>query len=340
MKWVATTLPMEIEMEHVKGHQDRTVPYEDLPRQAQVNTDMDALANEIHEDSNHPTPKIPVFQSCCVAVLINNSVITDKLGKRLRTHITSRPLIQYLLACNQWTQPVFESIDRITLEKYLTNVPDSKRTNLINLMHGWQHTSQRKSMICDSDTESNGLDGACPLGCGAVECNHYYLRCNKQPGCKQLPRELKTIVKYLCNSKTHPDIAAILQRSLMSGLSGDDPSLNWTTHDPLQELISEAFHEQTRIRWTQLFLGRLSLKWKMAQDKWYHELFAQGIELNKSNNSQVWAKNLCQRLMFFALTRWQLRNKAYHDHVNAHAYLRSREELTIATTEHCYRTNP
>ena len=82
------------------------------------------------------------------------------------------------------------------------------------------------------------------------------------------------------------------------------------------------------------------IEMEMAQDKWYHELFAQGIELNKSNNSQVWAKNLCQRLMFFALTRWQLRNKAYHDHVNAHAYLRSREELTIATTEHCYRTNP
>ena len=302
LKQVATTLPMEIETEHVKAHQDCTVPYDDLPtRQAQVNTDMDALATDIRE-STHPIPKIPVFQSSCVAVLINNSVITDKLGKRLRTHITSKPLIQYLLARNHWTQPVFESIDWITLEKYLTTVSDPKCTNLIKLMYGWQHTSQRETMLRDSDTESNGLDGSCPMGCGAVEGNHHYLRCNKQPGCKQLPRELKTIVQYLGNSKTHPDIAAILQRSLMSVLSGDVPSLNWTTHDPLQKLISEAIHVQTRIGWTQLFLGRLSLKWKMAQDKWYHELSAQGIALNKSNNSQEWAKNLCQRLMFFALT--------------------------------------
>ena len=207
-------------------------------------------------------------------------------------------------------------------------------------MHRWQYTSQRETMLRDSDTESNGLDGTCPMGCGAVEDNHHYLRCTKQPGCKQLPREIKTIVQYLGNSKTHPDIEAILQRSIMSVLSGDVPSLNWTTHDPLQELISEAFHEQTRIGWTQLFLGRLSLKWKMAQDKWYHELSAQGIALNKSNNSKVWAKNLCQRLMFFALTRWQIRNEAYHDHANAHAYLRSREELSIAITERFHRTNP
>ena len=62
LKQVATTLPMEIETEHVKAHQDpRTVPYDDLPtRQAQVNTDMDALATDIRE-STHPIPKIPVF---------------------------------------------------------------------------------------------------------------------------------------------------------------------------------------------------------------------------------------------------------------------------------------
>lgn len=215
---------------------------------------MDDLATEICE-SNQPTPKISVFQSNCVAALINNSVITDKLGIRLRTHITSKLLIQYLLARNHWTQQVFESIDWISLEKYLITVTDSKHKNLIKLIHGWQHTSQRETMLRDLDTESNGLDGTCPMGCGAVEDNHHHLCCPKQPGCKQLPREIKTIVKHLKNSKTHPDIEAILQRSIMSVLSGDVPSLNWTTHDPLQEIISEAFHEQTRIGWTQLFVG-------------------------------------------------------------------------------------
>lgn len=94
MKQVVTTMPIGIETEHVKGRQDHTIPYADLPCQAQVNTDMESQANAIRQ-TDIPVPPIPVFKSTCVAVLINNSVVTDKSGKRLCTHITSRPLLQY-----------------------------------------------------------------------------------------------------------------------------------------------------------------------------------------------------------------------------------------------------
>ena len=85
-------------MEHVPAHQDDTVPLEDLTPQAIINIAMDKEAERI-QVSSLPTPApIPIFSSRAVAVLINNAVITDKMDeKRIRQHITSRPLRAYLL---------------------------------------------------------------------------------------------------------------------------------------------------------------------------------------------------------------------------------------------------
>jgi hypothetical protein len=37
----------------VKGHQDEDRPYEDLPREAQLNVDVDELATNQHRDIQH-----------------------------------------------------------------------------------------------------------------------------------------------------------------------------------------------------------------------------------------------------------------------------------------------
>ena len=71
--------------------------------------------------SANPTTQ---HQESRVAVLINKSVITDKLGKCLWTHITNitiKPLIQYLLARNHWTQHVFETLRNILPQSWIPN---------------------------------------------------------------------------------------------------------------------------------------------------------------------------------------------------------------------------
>ena len=153
MRRIHSLLGISITTEHVPAHQDDTVPLEDLTPQAVINIAiMDKEAERIRV-SSLPTPPIPFFSSSAVAVLINNAVITDRMEKRIRHHITSRPLRAYLLRKNQWTDDTMDMIDWQTLEKYMNTVPNNKATNLVKLMHGWQFKTLMRTEEADDDTD-------------------------------------------------------------------------------------------------------------------------------------------------------------------------------------------
>ena len=215
MRRIHSLLGISITTEHVRAHQDDTVPLEDCTPQAVINIAMDKEAERIRV-SSLPTPPIPIFSSrSAVAVLINNAVITDRMEKRIRHHITSRPLRAYLLRKNQWTDDTMDMIDWQTLEKYMNTVPNNKATNLVKLMHGWQFTTGRQTLMRteEADEDTDMANGECPLGCGCREDDHHYLVCQKQPGATQMQREVKALKDSLDHSDTHPDMAKIIVRS-------------------------------------------------------------------------------------------------------------------------------
>ena len=57
------------------------------------------------------------------------------------------------------------------------------------------------------------------------------------------------------------------------------------------------------------------------------EVYPAKMVLPKQKTPQVWATNLCRRVMFLALNWWQIRNEVYHDRVSKYSYLRDREVL-------------
>ena len=152
-KRISDLLNLNIHTEHVPAHQDDNIAYKDLPRPAQINVDMDH-ASETIRISDAPTPRIPVFESNKIAIVINNAVVTDKLGPRLRYHITSAPLKSYLLNKNKWSDSTYSKVDWVTLDTYLKTVPSGKLTNLIKLQHGWQQTASRNKLMYRSESSS------------------------------------------------------------------------------------------------------------------------------------------------------------------------------------------
>ena len=92
-------------------------------------------------------------------------------------------------------------------------------------------------------------------------------------------------------------------------------------HD--QDSISQTAENRVK----QVFLGRISSQWKYVQQKWYEEITSKGRILQTHQTPQVWATNLCRRLMFFALHRWQIRSEVYHDRVSKYSYQRDRDAL-------------
>ena len=148
-KRINDLLNLDISTEqHVPAHhQDDTTAYEDLPRPAQINVDMDHAA-EMMRTSDTPPTTIPVFESSQIAIVINNAVVTDKLGSRLRYHITGAPLKKYLLKKNKWNTQTYEKVNWITLEQYLNTVPSGKLTNLIKLVATtWVATDSKSKQV-------------------------------------------------------------------------------------------------------------------------------------------------------------------------------------------------
>ena len=79
---------------------------------------------------------------------------------------------------------------------------------------------------------------------------------------------------------------------------------------PVGILVYNAWEEQKRIRWSQLFKGRLSTKWGAAQDIYYTT--HPDIKDNNSFSGQIWASKLIKGLIEIALNLRDAWNKILH----------------------------
>jgi hypothetical protein len=318
-------LQVEIKTTHVKGHQDDGTDEADLSREAQINIIMDAKASAMRE-SHQPTPPMPVFQSNRASLFIGNSLVADGMAKRIHNHLRGGPLQDYMMEKHGWDSTTFHSIDWIPLESYLKGVPTSKLTNIVKLIHGWQFSTTRKAMI-DQDKDEETCDGLCPLGCTHKDHVYHYLQCMRQPGARQIGKELRPLERTMEKLNTHPDLARIILRSMKRYLTGMTPTLQWTTTDHHQELIRDAFFEQSKIGWKHLFLGHLGQRWRQAQQNWYDDLREHDVKVPKGQNGLTWAKTMLKGTMHLALNRWQIRNEKFHEDQKNKDYEKEREIL-------------
>ena len=94
---LAKILPQLSETQHIKGHQDRAIPFAELTRPAQLNVLADDLA------TNHPTDLLaqetqqpmPLLSSCQAYLLKNNELITSKEFFTARWSYNNTLLEQY-----------------------------------------------------------------------------------------------------------------------------------------------------------------------------------------------------------------------------------------------------
>ena len=91
---------VEVDPTHVKGHQDTSIPYEDLPFQAQCNVDCDELCTEILDDRMRcydADESAPTMPNNPASVQIDAKSVTKKLDNAIRMKKTYLPLRKYII---------------------------------------------------------------------------------------------------------------------------------------------------------------------------------------------------------------------------------------------------
>ena len=89
---VATDIP-GISFQYVRGHQDRTTAYDQLPLLAQLNVDTDEMANRYQRD--HGKSRTTVLPTNTSGVYLNTTAgsITKRIGVTVRYQATAPALI-------------------------------------------------------------------------------------------------------------------------------------------------------------------------------------------------------------------------------------------------------
>lgn len=113
MAHAVTELPTILPIQHIKGHQDRKVPYEDLPLNAQLNVDADRLAGLFQDEHGRPRPRVRprLPNNNGVQLHLLDGTCTYNLKQSIRYADTAPALLTYIQGRNNWTDEVMETID-------------------------------------------------------------------------------------------------------------------------------------------------------------------------------------------------------------------------------------
>ena len=305
----------------VKGHQDKYRNKKQggvgpMPMEAHYNILVDRRAERRRKESTHTYPTLPMT-SDTASVLINGTFITTKLDEHIRHEMTAGPLRDYIKRKNGWDDDEFNLVDWESFGAFMGRLSASKRAKVVKLQHNWQNTGRQKGLFLRSAGESAAAEEKelCPMKCGCYEASMHYLVCPKNPKLDEMQRGLVGIKTWMRMNDAAPGLSSILMRITRKFIGRRTDELDEWNFENEEEGDKDDFYDLVRdqkaIGWHSLFLGRLSKKWHVIQNK-YFSTFTEDDDLPAYKTATWWTAGLIQQLIYFSLNTWQIRNDFLH----------------------------
>ncbi|KAI2501761.1 hypothetical protein MHU86_12681 [Fragilaria crotonensis] len=131
-----------VRLQHVKGHQDRELPYHRLSLLAQLNVDADTQASRYQRDFGSFQPNVLLTEWAGVHLEFPTGTVTSHFETALRFQATAPELKAHMMARYSWTPQTLAASNwdahGKALHRHLT-----RRTHLVKLVHGLLPTNSR-----------------------------------------------------------------------------------------------------------------------------------------------------------------------------------------------------
>jgi exonuclease III len=316
-----------ITLRHIKGHQDRKVPYPRLPLLAQLNVDADRLASQFQEEHGCSRPHVLLSPRARVQMtLANKGTITSALEHIIR-HVTGlQPLWNYIKNKHEWSDHTMESVNWKAHGQSLRRKV-KQRTHYIKLVNGILPTN---SVLHRKDS----VRCLCPSCHTAKEDWTHVLRCSHPQRSRWRQYFLRALHDFCVRERTCPNLQELLLEVARSWLHA--PVIEGFTveavlhHPTLLRLITQ----QSLIGWQEMFRGRFSSEWARRQDEYYWQ---HREELPHSKMSgQSWQVKLICKIWELWMEVWKIRNQALHGYDDRTRNEAERREI-FRTLEEIYR---
>jgi exonuclease III len=211
-------------LSHVKGHQDRVCPYDDLPLPAQMNIDSDCLASLELEEYGDIHPIVPFDPVSKVMLHIGGRTVTRDLERAVLDKFFLRPLRLYYCDRFSWSREVFDSIDWDLFSSVYSSYPRSRK---FFYQFGW------KKLPCGArlHRRSARFDDRCPLCWQPQEDDDHLVQCRHHNRRLWRAAFIQGIMTKL-SPFLDPELLDMIRIGLSGHFAGDPTSLHQRFPDP------------------------------------------------------------------------------------------------------------
>ena len=279
---------------HIKSHQDKEIPYAQLPLPAQLNVDADKLADAfIADNPDMDYSQVPLLPTSGIQLNLYKGTVTHNL-KREIPRARTRPILEdYLMDKFDWTPEQYKSIDLECLRRALNRL-QKHRTIFIKHLNDIIPIGKRVHRCDPKYPES------CPSCPEPVETAQHLHHCDSLSRRKWRASFLKQLRETMVKIDTPVAIIELMLEGLTAVFEDRDP----TTFNAPASAQSIA-DSQAGIGWDHVLRGRLS-------EEWSQHMQAHIGPHDPKKNGQTWATTVIQTILTGWLDLWQLRNGDRH----------------------------
>ena len=238
-------------LDHIKGHQDSTTPYEELTLSAQLNCDADTHATKfLQEHPNIAHQTVHQFPAGECNLKLQPGTITRDIKLACAEARNLPALKQRICDQNQWwTDDIFEMVDWTAHGQALKR-HEKHRPTMVKYIHNILPVGKQVHRY-DPKYPPN-----CPTCNAEIEDMKHFWSCKATSRLTWRRQFLRDLKQHLIHLRTGPQVRDLLMSKLRAVLDGEDP-----TQVPEDPSVTAICATQTQIRWDQLLCGRFAKEW-------------------------------------------------------------------------------
>jgi hypothetical protein len=293
------SLPVAVELEWVKGHQDETTPYHLLNVPAQLNCDADKLANEyanVMSEDDREHAQVPPLPHSPSQFQINHQTITSHIKRRVRDAASLPPLHKYLQQKFKWNKSTIDLIDwtnySVVIQKY-----KQQWTTVVKHLHDISPTGHI------AHRNNCHLPHECPACGSPQEDNTHVIICPHMSRSEWRQATVQKVSQYDTNT-SDPYLLDILR----DGLTRFHRQLDPVRVEDYPGLYHHLITHQNEVGWHHLYCGRWCKEWRLLQN---HYMLRQRT-ITASVTSGSWLIGLGRMIIDQWIELWKLRNHQRH----------------------------
>ena len=298
-------IPVTVHLKHIKGHQDKYMPYSNLDRPSQLNVLVDSMAKRaatdaINTQSTRRYYSLP-FTKCEIFIQQHNGTqfqICSNMSK------TIRQIIQQAESREYWVKKknlhnTKHLVDWELRRKGLSNLPLHRSRWYSKFTSGFCGTGKMLKRYAFQD-HSN-----CPRCNEPSEGTSHVLQCKHSSAEEHRTKSVEELMIWMDKSKVDPEISYVTRTIIMS----------WCEQRPIHtpqgnSTIDQAFRQQSLIGWKNFVEGFWSKKFTEVQTTYF---VSHGIP----NSAILLLSKVQRRIWHIAWSIWTQRNTYLHEARNS-----------------------